>query len=90
MLVKLSLSEEGAKAEGLAPTLDEAQTLLPAKGPGHSSPEELKASSVNAMVCCSWLIDLLTPRIFLDRSASINPPEQRHYICTVDGVMSIE
>ena len=81
MLVKLSLSEEGAKAEGLAPTLDEAQTLLPAKGPGHSSPEELKASSVNAMVCCSWLIDLLTPRIFLNQ-----PPEQRHYICTVDGV----
>lgn len=53
MLVKLSLFEGGAKAKGLAPTLDEAQTLLPAKGPGHDSPEGLKASSVNAMVCCS-------------------------------------
>ena len=66
MLAKLSLSGEGAKAKGPAPTLDEAETLLPAKGPaptldeaetllpakgpGHSSPEELKASSVNAMV----------------------------------------
>ena len=50
MLIKLFLSGEGAKAKGPAPTLDEAETLLPAKGPGHSSPEELKASSVNAMV----------------------------------------
>lgn len=50
MLLKLSLFKEGAKGKGLAPTLDEAQTLLPAKGPGHDSPEALKESALDAMV----------------------------------------
>ena len=51
MLVKLSLFKEGAKGKGLAPTLDEAQTLLPAKGPGHDSPEAVKDSALEvAMV----------------------------------------
>ena len=49
MLLKLSLYQEGATAEGLAPTLDEAEAVIPAKGPGHESPEELIASSITAM-----------------------------------------